>query len=160
MLGSAFTVSPADDASTTNIAGLPLSCAATMKSSASAAAGTSDFTPSSRYPLGVRTAVVLSAVGSNSACGSAIATHACGRSRRELPEVGGLLIGAAPMRQRRRHAAGRQDGQRQSHVAVGQRLGDHALVTAERWCGDTVEVLGDVDRGDAEFRCLGAQVGG
>ena len=43
-----------------------------------AAAGTNDFTPSSRYPLGVRTAVVFRRVGSNSGCGSAMATQACG----------------------------------------------------------------------------------
>ena len=61
-----------------NSAGLPDSWAPTMNSSASAAAGTSDFTPFSRYPLGVRTAVVFSAVGSNSACGSAMATQAWG----------------------------------------------------------------------------------
>ena len=48
MLGSALTVSPFDDDSTMNSAGLPLSWAPTMNSSASAAAGTSDLTPSSR----------------------------------------------------------------------------------------------------------------
>ena len=46
---------------------------------------------------------------------------------RELREVGGLLVGAAPVGERRRDAAGRQDRQRQSHVAVGQRLGDQRV---------------------------------
>ena len=45
----------------------------------------------------------------------------------ELGEVGGLLIGAAPMGQRRRDAAGRQDRQGQAHVAVGQSLGDERV---------------------------------
>ena len=48
MLGSALTVRPLVEDSTMNMAGLPLSCAATMNTSASAAAGTNDFTPSSR----------------------------------------------------------------------------------------------------------------
>ena len=48
MLGSALTVRPCEDDSTMNNAGLPLSCAPMMNSSASAAAGTSDFTPYSR----------------------------------------------------------------------------------------------------------------
>ena len=48
MLGSALTVSPFDDDSTMNRAGLPFSCAPMMNNSASAAAGTNDLTPSSR----------------------------------------------------------------------------------------------------------------
>ncbi len=50
MLGSALIppTPPALDASTMNSAGLPSSCAATMNNSASAAAGTSDLTPSRR----------------------------------------------------------------------------------------------------------------
>ena len=48
MLGSALTVRPVVDASTMNMAGLPFSCAAMMNTSASAAAGTRDLTPSSR----------------------------------------------------------------------------------------------------------------
>ena len=78
MLGSALTVRPFADDSTMNNAGLPFSCAPTMNSSASDAAGTKDLTPSSRYPLGVRVAVVARRVGSNSGCGSAMATQACG----------------------------------------------------------------------------------
>ena len=78
MLGSAVTVSPLVDDSTMKSAGLPFNCAATMSNSASLAATTNDFSPSRRYPLGVRTAVVFSAVGSNSGCGSAIARQACG----------------------------------------------------------------------------------
>ena len=45
MLGSALTVRPSATDSTMNSAGLPFSWAATMNSSASAAAGTSDLTP-------------------------------------------------------------------------------------------------------------------
>ncbi|CPU53856.1 Uncharacterised protein [Mycobacteroides abscessus] len=49
-----------------------------MNNSACAAAGTSDLVPLSRKPLGVRVAVVLRLKGSNSACGSAMTTEACG----------------------------------------------------------------------------------
>ena len=66
MLGSAFTVRPFADDSTMKSAGLPFNCAATISNSVSAAATTNDFTPSRRYPLGVRTAVVFNDVGSNS----------------------------------------------------------------------------------------------
>ncbi|COV50680.1 Uncharacterised protein [Mycobacterium tuberculosis] len=48
MLGSALTVRPLAADSTMNSAGLPPSCAPTINSSASAAAGINDFTPSSR----------------------------------------------------------------------------------------------------------------
>ena len=77
----------------------------------------------------------------------------------ELGEVGGLLVGAAPVGQCRRDAAGGQDRQRQAHVAVGQGLGDECVGDRAAVRGDAVEVLGDVDRGDAEFGGLGDQVG-
>ena len=103
--------------------------------------------------------MVFSAVGSNRACGSAIATQACGHVLAgELRQVGGLLVGAAPVGQRRRDAAGREDRQRQSHVAVGESLGDEGIGDRAAVRGDPVEVLGDVDRGDAELGGLGDQV--
>lgn len=48
MLGSGVTDTPCDDDSTMKSAGFPFNCAATMNNSAFAAAGTNDFTPSSR----------------------------------------------------------------------------------------------------------------
>ena len=77
----------------------------------------------------------------------------------EFLEVGGLLVGAAPVRQCGCDAAGRQDRQCQAHVAVRQRLGDQRVGDGRTVLGDAVEVFGDVDRGDAEFGGLGDQVG-
>jgi hypothetical protein len=76
---------------------------------------------------------------------------------RELVEVRGLLVRAAPVGQRRRDATGCQDGQRLAHVAVRERLGDQCVGDGAAVLGDAVEVLGDVDRGDAEFGGLGDQ---
>ena len=77
----------------------------------------------------------------------------------ELAEVGGLLVGATPVRQRRRDAAGGQDRQGEAHVAVGKGLGDECVGHRAAVRGDAVEVLGDVDRRDAELGGLGDQVG-
>ena len=159
MLGSALTVRPLADDSTMNNAGLPFSCAPTMNSSASAAAGTNDLTPSSRYPLGVRTAVVFRRVGSNSGCGSAMATAGLRNIvAGKLFQIGGLLIGAAPVGERGRHTAGSQNRQCQTHVAVGQRLGHQNIGHAGAVCGDAVEILGNVDRGDAQLGGLRDQI--
>ena len=79
---------------------------------------------------------------------------------REVVEIGGLLVGAAPVRQCRRDTAGSQDRQRQTHVAVGQRLGHQGVGDRGAVLGDTVEILGDVDRGDPEFGGLGDQIRG
>ena len=160
MLGSALTVSPSDADSTMNSAGLPFSWAAMMNSSASAAAGTSDLTPGEPVAAG-------SAHRGGLQCGRIEQRVRLGdRHARlrdvlagELAEVGGLLVGAAPVRQRRRDAAGRQDRQGQAHVAVGQGLGDECVGDRAAVRGDAVEVLGDVDRRDAELGGLGDQVG-
>ena len=62
------------------------------------------------------------------------------------------------MGERRRNAAGRQDRQRQTHVAVGERLGDERVGDRRAVRGDAVEILRDVDGGDAQLRGLGDQV--
>ena len=77
----------------------------------------------------------------------------------ELRQVGGLLIGAAPVRQGGRDAAGRQNRQGQTHVAVGQRLGDKCVGDRGAMGGDALEILGNVDRRDAQFGRLGDEVG-
>lgn len=78
----------------------------------------------------------------------------------ELGQVGGLLVGAAPVGQGRGDTTGRQDRQGQAHIAVGQRLGDQRGGDGGTVGSDPVEIFGDVDGGDAEFGCLGDQVNG
>ena len=78
----------------------------------------------------------------------------------ELGQVGGLLAGTAPVGEGRRDATGGQDRKGQAHVAVRQRLGDQGVGHRAAVSGDAVEVLGDVDGGDAEFGGLGDQVRG
>jgi hypothetical protein len=63
-----------------NSAGRPSRSAATTNSSAVAARGTNDFTPSRVKPVPVRRAVVRSTNGSNSGRGSSTATAAAGTS--------------------------------------------------------------------------------
>ena len=77
----------------------------------------------------------------------------------EFLEVGGLLVGGSPVSQRGGHPAGGQDGQGQAHVAVGKRLGHQCVGDGGALLGDTVEVLGHRERGDAEFGGPGDQVG-
>ena len=77
---------------------------------------------------------------------------------RELGEVGGLLVGTAPMGEGRCDTGRRQDRQRQSHVPVGERLGNQRVRHGGTVFGDAVEILWDVDRGDAQFVGLGDEI--
>ena len=154
-----MTETPCDDDSTMNSAGLPLSCAATMNNSAFAAAGTNDF--DAVEPVAARRAHRGGLQRGRIEQGVRLGDrHACLRHvlACELLQVRRLLIGAAPMGERRRDAGGRQDRQRESHVAVGQCLGHQHIGDRCAVRGDSVEVLGDVDRRDAEFGGLGDQV--
>ena len=77
----------------------------------------------------------------------------------ELLQIRGLLVGAAPVRQRGCDAAGRQDRQCQTHVAVGEGFGDERVGDRAAVFGDPLEVLGDVDGRDAEFGGFRDEVG-
>ncbi len=59
----------------------------------------------------------------------------------------------------RRDACGREDRERQSHVSVGECLGDQRVRHRRAVFGDALEILGDVDRRDAELIGLGDEIG-
>ncbi len=95
-----------------------------MNSSASAARGTSDLTPSRTKPPPARRArgLQLERVEQRARLEQ--------RERRgghvladELGQVRGLLVGVAPQAERGRDAGGRQARDRDPHVALGERLG-------------------------------------
>ena len=160
MLGSALTVRPLADDSTMNSAGLPFSWA---RDDEQLGVGRSrDQRLDAVEPVAARCAhrggLQRGRVEQRLRLGD---RHAGLRDvlTGELVQVGGLLVGAAPMGQRGRDAARRQDRQRQTHVAVGQRLGHQHVGDAGALRGDAVEVLGNVDRGDAQLRGLRDQVG-
>ncbi len=70
----------------------------------------------------------------------------------ERGQVGGLLLGVAPQHERVRDGGGGQAGDREAHVAVGERLGDQRAGGDGPLAAHPAERLGHAELGDARAR--------
>ena len=122
--------------------------AATTNSSASAARGTSDFTPSSTQPprraraRGVRRERVEQRPAARAARAPPAGAVLAGEGR----QIGGLLLGVAPQADRARDGARGERRERDPHVAVRERLGEQHRGHRAALGHHPAELLGDAER--------------
>jgi hypothetical protein len=74
-------------------------------------------------------------------------------------QVGRLLLGGAPVADRRGDGAGGEDGIGDTHVAVGERLGDQGAGRSRLLVHDAAELLGDAEHVDSQLVRLREQLG-